>query len=444
MTSHTFPALTRRRFLKRAALAGIGPLILPSLLRGAKTSPASQITLGCIGVGIQGRGLLNGFLYRGEVRVVAVCDVDTNRRNSARTMVENRYAEALRKGTYKGCATYGDFRELVARKDIDAVVIATPDHWHALASIAAATARKDVYCEKPASHTVLEGRAMVKATRRHKRVFQVGSMQRSMAEFRAACELVRNGVIGDIKSAEVCVAGPPVPCDLPAEKDEPGLNWNFWLGGAPFRPYNSILSPRGVYTTFFPDWRKYREYGSGGVGDWGAHHFDIVQWALGLDASGPVEFLPAADPNAVSGVRFRYATGVEVVHLPGNGVTFYGSAGKIYVNRGEFKFWLGDRLMTSDVKECGRMLEEHLPANAIRLYQSNNHLADWIRSMQTRQPPICDIETGHRTATICHLVNQTYQHHQRLCWDPGREKFVNGTGDPKWLGQQYRKPWRLS
>ncbi len=444
MTSNSFPALTRRGFLKRAALAGVAPLILPSAIRAAPTPPGSQITLGFIGLGIQGRGLLNGCLPRDEVRVVAVCDVDATRRASARQMVEDHYAKASSKGTYKGCAALGDFRELVARRDIDAVVIATPDHWHALTSIAAAKAGKDVYCEKPLSHTVREGRAMVKATRRHKRVFQVGSMQRSMAEFRAACELVRNGVIGNIKNAEVCVGGPPIPCDLPAETDEPGLDWNFWLGDAPMRPYNSILSPRGVYTTFFPDWRKYREYGSGQVGDWGAHHFDIVQWALGFDASGPVEFLPVADANAVSGVRFRYSTGVEVIHQPGNGVTFYGSAGKIYVNRGEFKFWLGDKLMTSDVKESGQMLEEHLPANAIRLYQSSNHLTDWFKSMHTRQPPICDVEIGHRTATICHLVNQTYQHQQRLCWNPAKETFVNGTGNPKWLGQEYRKPWHLS
>jgi predicted dehydrogenase len=444
MTPNSFSALTRRTFLKRAALAGVAPLILPSAIRAANTPPGSKINLASIGVGIQGRGLLNGFLGRDEVRVVAVCDVDSTRRNSAQQMVESHYAKASSAGTYKGCAAFGDFRELLARRDIDAVVIATPDHWHALTSIAALKAGKDVYCEKPASHTVREGRAMVKAARSHKRVFQVGSMQRSMGEFRAACELIRNGVIGEIKSAEVCVGGPPIPCDLAEDAAEPGLDWNFWLGDAPMRPYSAVLSPRGVYTTFFPDWRKYREYGSGQVGDWGAHHFDIVQWALGFDALGPVEFLPAADPNATSGVRFRYSTGVEVTHLPGNGVTFYGSAGKIYVNRGEFKFWLGDKLMTSDVKESRVMLDDHLPANAVRLYQSSNHLADWIRSIGTRKPPICDIETGHRTATICHLVNKTYQYHQRLSWNPAKETFADGTGDSKWLGQEYRKPWHLS
>jgi predicted dehydrogenase len=433
--------LSRRDFLKRAAIVGVAPLVLPTVIRAAPASPNGQITLGFIGLGKQGRYLLDNCLHRNEVRVVAVCDVDTTRRNAARQMVEDRYADALGKGAYKGCATFTDFRELVVRKEIDAVVIATPDHWHAFTSIAATQAGKDIYCEKPVSHTIQEGRAMVKATRWHKRIFQVGSMQRSMSEFRAACELVRNGVIGAIKTVDVGVGvlGPPQPCDLPAE---PGLDWDFWLGGAPLHPYNSMLSPHGIYD-FFPHWRKYREYGSGGVGDWGAHHFDIVQWALGFDTSGPVEFIPAADPDAQIGARFRYATGVEVCHQSGNGITFYGSNGKIYVTRKAFKLWIGDQLLTDDVKESGQMLEEHLPANAIRLYNSSNHLADWFASMHTRRPPICDVEIGHRTATICQLVNLTYWHHQRLLWDPAKERFVGGTGNWRWLGQEHRKPWRL-
>lgn len=444
MTKNSSSVLSRRGFIKRAALAGAGPLILPSWIFAAKTPPNSQIAVASIGLGIQGRGLMGNCLWRDQARVVAVCDVDTTRRNSAQQMVNDHYAEAKRKGTYKGCDAYNDFRQVVARKDIDAVIIATPDHWHAMTSIAAAKSGKDIYCEKPMSHSVLEGQAMVKAARRHGRVFQVGSMQRSMGEFRAACELVRNGVLGKIQSVEVCVGGPPVPCDLPAEKPEPGLDWNMWVGPSPYRPYNSILSPRGVYTTFFPDWRKYREYGSGQVGDWGAHHFDIVQWALGYDDSGPVEFLPVGDPNAVSGVRFRYANGVEVKHLPGNGITFYGSAGKIYVNRGEFKFWLGDQLLTSDVKESRQMTDDHLPANAVRLYQSGDHMGNWIACMKTRQLPICDVEIGHRTASICELVNATYRYRQRLLWNPARESFINGTGNSKWLGLEYRGSWRLS
>ena len=224
---------SRRKFIKCAGLAAAAPLILRSGLWAAENTPNSQITLGFIGLGTQGRGLMQGFINRSDVRVVAVSDVDTTRREYAKSIVEAHYADATAAGTYKGCAGYNDFRELLARKDIDAVVIATPDHWHALITIAAVQAGRDVYCEKPMAHTILEGRAMVNAVRSHQRVLQVGSMQRSSAEFRAACELVRNDVIGTVNKADVAVGGPPVPADLPGEPDEPGLDWSFWLGPAP-------------------------------------------------------------------------------------------------------------------------------------------------------------------------------------------------------------------
>ncbi|HSY27118.1 MAG TPA: Gfo/Idh/MocA family oxidoreductase, partial [Burkholderiaceae bacterium] len=202
----TSRAITRRRFINHAAaVAGAAPLILSSRLWAAETPPNSQITLGFIGLGTQGAGLLRGFLQRDDTRVLAVCDVDTTRRNNAKGIVEARYASDLKGGTYEGCAAYNDLNELLARKDIDGVVIATPDHWHALISIAAARAGKDVYCEKPMSHTIQEGRAMVNAVRVHGRILQVGSMQRSMTEFRTACELVRNGAIGKVVRAEVAV-----------------------------------------------------------------------------------------------------------------------------------------------------------------------------------------------------------------------------------------------
>ena len=436
-------SLSRRKFIRRAGLAAATPLILRSGLWAADNAPSSQITLGFIGLGTQGRGLMQGFINRSDVHVVAVCDVDTTRRENAKSIVEHHYAEASAAGTYKGCVGYNDFRELLARKDIDAVVVATPDHWHALISIAAAQAGKDVYCEKPMAHTILEGRAMVNAVRANKRVFQVGSMQRSSNEFRAACELVRNGVIGTVNKADVAVGGPPRPCDLPGEPDEPGLDWGFWLGPAPMRPYNSILSPRGVHKGF-PNWRNYQEYAAGMVGDWGAHHFDIVQWAFGFDETGPVEIIPAEAPKATHGVRLRYATGLEVTHVDGNGITFYGDKGKIYVNRGKFQLWMGDQLKAENLDSYVNLLKEMLPENAVRLYRSNNHLSDWLTSIQTRKPPICDVETGQRTATVCNLVNLAYFHGKLIKWDPVKEQFVDGTGENAWLTREYRQPWKLA
>jgi len=362
--------------------------------------------MGFIGVGTQGGGLLHNFLNQPNTQIVAVCDVDTTRREHHRKVVDEFYSIKGDK-TFKGCVEYKEFPELIARKDIDAVVIATPDHWHALIAIAAAKSGKDIYCEKPMAHTILEGRGMVKAVRAHKRILQVGSMQRSMGEFRAACELVRNGVIGTVAKVDVAVGGPPIFCNLPGEPDEPGLDWNMWLGPAPMRPYNSILSPRG-FPKNFPNWRLYREYGGGMVCDWGAHHFDIVQWAFGFDSTGPVEFFPVEDKAAKSGVRFRYANGTEVTHQPGNGITFYGDKGKIYVNRGEFKLWLGDQLKSDKMDDYSPLLKELLPADAVRLYHSTNQISDWIKCMGSRQMPVCDVETGQRSATVCNLVNLTY------------------------------------
>src|SRR5579883_1361135 len=331
--------LARRQFLKLTAVASLGTPLILSSLGFTRKNPGDRITLGFIGTGTQGRGLLNNFLNQPDTQVLAVCDVDTTRREHHKKIVDEFYSIKQDK-EYKGCAAYPDFHELLARKDIDAVVIAVPDHWHAFVAIAACKAGKDVYCEKPLSLTIHEARAMVKAARKYNCVFQTGSMQRSMSEFRKACELVRNGRIGKISQVIVDVGGPSRPCDLPQEPLEPGLNWDMWLGPAPLRPYNSVLSPRGVHT-HFPDWRNYREYSGGMMTDWGAHHFDIAQWALGMDESGPIEIIPPEDPKAEKGVRYLYANGVVVFHADKddagqsvNGITFVGSDGKIFVDRG--------------------------------------------------------------------------------------------------------------
>jgi len=303
-------SLNRRQFLKAASATALASsfLIRAAGTDSARKGPNERITLGFIGTGTQGRGLMNNFLGMPDTQVVAVCDVDTTRREHHRKMVDEFYSIKGVKD-FQGCRAYPEFDELLARQDIDAVVIAVPDHWHAYIAIAACKAGKDVYCEKPLSLTIHEARAMVNAARKYDRVFQTGSMQRSSSEFRKACELVRNGRIGKVKQVIVDVGGPSVPCDLPGEPMEPGLNWDLWLGQAPMRPYNSVLSPRGVHT-HFPNWRNYREYSGGGMTDWGAHHFDIAQWGLGMDDSGPVEFIPPDDPKATRGVRYLYANGV--------------------------------------------------------------------------------------------------------------------------------------
>ena len=438
---------SRRRFLLQAALAGSAPFLLPSW--SARSAPSNRINLAFIGLGVQGRGLLGGFLRRDSVQVVAVCDVDANRREDGRLRVDGHYQKQGDRPSFKGCMVFEDFREMLARPDIDAVVIATPDHWHALTTIAAAEAGKDVYCEKPLSKSVHESRAMVKAVRKNKRVLQVGSMQRSMREFRVACELVRNGLLGKIDRVEVTVGGPATLCDLPGEKMEPGLNWDLWLGPAALRPYNSILSPRGVHNNY-PNWRHYREFGGGAVTDFGAHHFDIAQWGLGMDLSGPVEIVPPADwQTAQNGVRMRYASGVELIHAPGrNDVTFFGKDGMVQVDRGRISVAIGGKSIEKEDMPLRDQLERiekaFLQNPKVPLYRSTDHAGDWLESIRTRKAPICDVETGGRTATVCHLVNLAYYHGQSMKWDPAHERFSGGTGDASWLDVSHRAPWKLA
>lgn len=422
--------LTRRSFLRNTALGVAAPMLLSSRVWGAKVAPGARIAIGAIGVGTQGRYLLNNCLKRAQVVVKAVCDVDTSRRQHARKMVEEHYAKAGGSDSPKVCEAYTDFRDLLARPDLDAVVIATPDHWHAMIGILAAKAKKDIYCEKPLTETIHEARALVRAVRKNDRVFQVGSMQRSAREFRRACQLVRNGAIGKIQEVHVGVGGPARWCDLPAETPEPGLDWNLWLGPAPWREYNSVLSPRGVHT-HFPNWRSYREYGGGGITDWGAHHFDIAQWGLGMDESGPLEVIPPEDPKAENGTKFIYADGTVMLHKSGGGITFHGTSGKIFVDRGKFE------------STPESLVETPLEQHKIQLYESNDHIGDWLKCIRSRKRPICDVEVGARTVTVCHLANLAYWNRRPMKWDPKREQFVGGAGDNAWLDRAYREPWTL-
>jgi predicted dehydrogenase len=435
MSSH-FPKLSRREFMSAAAAATV-PMIL-SRPAGADDKPASErLTLGFIGVGMMNRGHLGHFLGQNDVQVLAVCDVDTTRREAAKKTVEQRYADKIKSGDYKGCAEYVDFRELLARKDIDAVVIATPDHWHAIPAIEACKAKKDIYCEKPLSLTIHEAKAMIDAARKYERVFQTGSQQRSENSFRQACELVRNGRIGKLKTVYVNVGAPSKPCDLPEEELEKGLDWDRWLGPAPKRGYNSILSPRGIHN-HFPNWRNYREYSGGMMTDWGAHHFDIAQWGLGMDESGPVEIIPPTDEKAQKGVRYIYANGVEVIHgdqyEPGknvNGVAFIGTDGKVFVNRGFIK------------SEPEDLLKQPLGEKDLHLYKSPGHQRDWLNCVRSRKKPLCDVEIGARSVTVCHLGNLAYWNHKKLRWDAKEWQFVGGDGDNKWLDRERRDPWQL-
>ena len=447
----------RRQFLQTsvaALTAGTMPYWFTStqpIAHGFQSANERPI-IGCIGTGDRWKQVIPGGMNFGDV--AATCDVDANHLAEGKKICTDTQAK---RGVNREIDTYEDYRKILDRKDIDIVTIITPDHWHSKIAIEAMQAGKDIYCEKPLTESIHEARALVAAVRKYQRVFQTGSMQRSSKEFRIACELVRNGVIGKISRVEVAVGGPGVPCDLPEEAMEPGLDWDMWLGPAPKRGYNSILSPRGVHKNF-PDWRKYREYGGGMVTDWGAHHFDIAQWGLGMDESGPIEIIPASDPKATQGVRLKYASGVEVLHKDGNDVWFFGSAGKVYVNRGKIELWLGDRQKADSsqgvdpaLKNGGAVLaatlatleKEYLTNAKVKLYNTTDHKGDFLAAIRTRQRPVCDVEVGARTVTVCHLVNLAYYHGQLLKWNPARNQFTGGTGNAAWLDVPHRGEWKV-
>ena len=443
---------TRRSFIKSSILCGAGaialPTLLPSRLWSADTTPNARLTVGFIGMGKQSRGLLNGFLSQ-NTRVLAVCDVDTVRREDAKRTVDKHYAVTAGQA---GCAAYNDFQEIIARKDIDAVCIATPDHWHAIITLAALRAGKDVYCEKPLTHNIHEAIEVMKTVTEKGRVLQTGSMQRSSSEFRVACELVRNGAIGTVQSVESSFGPPPVPCDLGEEALEPGLDWNLWVGPAPMRPYNSILSPRGMHDNF-PHWRNYAEFGGGMVTDWGAHHLDIAQWGLGMDASGPVQVLPPPAAGGKSGARLVYASGITVKHVNGFGVDFVGTEGRVRVNRGKFVFERGGKTIasfesktnedTSLSQQVRKAQQEFLQNAKVKLYVSQNHVSDFLACVKSRQQPITSAAIGGHTAICCHLMNLAYLHHQKIEWNPDQLTFAKGSGDLKWLTRDYRGQWKV-
>lgn len=426
---------TRRQFLLRSALAGAAPLLLPSRIWSAQgpARPNNRITLGFIGVGTQGRHLLNSFLPQDAVQVLAVNDVDTTRRLAHQKKVEEFYTTKQDKD-FKGCAEYRDFRELLARPDIDAVVIATPDHWHAYPVVAAASAKKDIYCEKPLSLTIHEARAMANAVRANQVVFQTGSMQRSSGEFWRACSLVRNGAIGKVKEVYVSVGGPSRWCDLKEEPMEPGLDWDFWLGPAPLRPYNSVLSPRGVHQ-HFPDWRSYREYSGGGMTDWGAHHFDIAQWGLGMDHSGPVEILPP-DGKDQKHLTFKYANGVVVRHTGhdvGQGVTFFGSEGRVNLMAVSGRAVFEPEALGRQCRDAETQSNDPLA--------NKGHYANFLDCVRTRKTPAADVEIGCRTLTVCLLGNIAHALKRPLRWDPVKEEFPHDAEANRWLARAHREPW---
>jgi len=434
--------INRREFIKGiSAAAGIAaiPAIIPSSALGAAKSaaPSDRIVMGCIGTGGQGTGNMRAFLGRRDVRVVAVCDVDARHCNRAKSIVDSRYKN-------KDCTRHNDFRELLANTDIDAVTVCTPDHWHGLASIAAAKAGKDIYCEKPLTNTIAEGRALYDAVERYGRVLQTGSHERSRFNARVACELVRNGRIGRLHTIEInlpCNDGHHMAVINDKQKHAPmpvpdGFDYDMWLGHVPAVPYTR---KRCHFS-----WRFVMDHGGGEMTDRGAHVIDLAQLGNGTDDTTPIEYRATGvrPANNLWSTFFNYdfeclyANGVRMIgkSRPPRGLKFVGDDGWIFIHIH------GGNLRASS----NALLREKIGAGEIRLGRSPGHHADFINCVKSRGKPFASVEIGHHTGVICHLLNISMQlGGRKLKWDPAGEQVTNDATANRMLARPMRSPWSL-
>jgi predicted dehydrogenase len=447
---------TRRDVFRRAAAVAGGIVAAPSLVpssalgKGDAVAPSERVALGLIGIGMMGRGHLGCCLRYPEAQIVAVCDMDQWRREDAKTRVEQGYAARQPGGTYRGCQAVNDLRELLARSDVDAVVIATGDNWHALATVLAAEAGKDIYCEKPASLTIREARAMIEAVRRYDRVFQTGLQQRSTAEFRDACRLVQAGRIGKVKIVYVPFPGTSGPVNLPGEPVPEGLDWDRWLGPAPWRPFNSRFHEYGRPKRVVP-WHFCRDFGGGNLTSNAVHAFDVVQWGLGMDESGPVSIMPPGT-QACPSLTFEYRNGVllQVVDwkldpqkhfvpegwdvktaIKDFGALFVGEDGWIHVGRQGFLEGYPAGILEQPASEPA-------PPHPV-----DNHHQNWLACVKQRQRPVCDVAVGCRSTIVSHLGCIAHWTGRPLKWDPDKERFLEDDESNRLRFRALRPPWRL-
>lgn len=429
--------LSRRRFVRKAAHILGAAVALPHLIpasalgRNGFVAPSERVTMGFIGVGGQGSGhllggawtyLAGGYTARKDVQILAVCDVWRDRRENACARVNRHYADTFGQGKYTACEAYTDFRQVLARADIDAVLIASPAHWHATMAIMAAEAGKDIYCEKPSAVTVREGQAVLSAVRRYGRVYQAGTQQRSEygGKFRLACELVRNGRIGKLKEIYAYREGGAIAWPTrfgPAQPMPDALDWDLYLGPAPWIPYDGNTGAH--------------RYDVGEL-NWGQHHYDIVQWAAGADETGPVELFIEQGKSA-----YRYASGVVVYGMPypgeavgaEGGLTLVGTDGRISVDRG------------SIVSDPPGILRDPIKPSDIHLYRCDSHSGNFLECVRTRKRPICDVDIAYRAASALLLGGIVKQLQRPLRWDPQAESFIGDEEANRHLSIAKRPPW---
>ena len=410
--------LTRRSFLKGLAAASAFPMVIPATALGGegRAAPSNRLAVGAIGMGGRGTSDMRSFLGSSETQIVAVCDVVQSHRENAKGFVDQHYGN-------KDCLALSNFREIIPRPDIDVVMIGTPDHWHALIAIEAMRHGKDVFCEKPETLTVREGRQMVETARRYARVFSGGS-QRVWEDYNWFHKMVRGGAIGEVQEVFVDCGGPSSECFLPPAPVPAGLDWEMWLGPAPWAPFN----PGRL------NFRPWRDYSGGGMTDWGAHNFGGALFSCNLHETGPVEVIPP-DGKDYPLLTYKFANGVVFHHRGGWGgnLSFKGTEGEIPVRAGG-----------RQPRRRGGARGNDAPSIFIPNYKGRGGLiGDFLHCVRTREKPFRDIEVAHRTVTVCHLGNLAYRLGRPFKWDPVKEEIVGDPEAARWLDRPKRAPWTL-
>ena len=451
--------MKRRKFINNLALSAVGtlgfPTIVPAHVLGGKDAPSNKINIGQIGCGRIARTHdLPGTWKHEKARIMAVCDLDRHRTEETKQLVEEYYTKKTGQANYIDVKMYDDYREMLLNKDIDAVMISTPDFWHAQPAMEAALAGKDIYLQKPTSLTIHEGRQLANVIKKTGRILQVGTQQRSSSQFRIAAELVRNGRIGKLHTVKIGLPGDPSGAPAPAMPVPKGFNFDMWLGSTPEMAYTEIaVHPQKGYDR--PGWLRMEQFGAGMITGWGQHHYDSAAWGMDTEYTGPISVESVAEfPKSglwnVHGdfmSKAEYANGITMYTSGGyeNGIRFEGSEGWIFVSRGDYAATPSDptakvrskALNASDPK----ILQSVIGEKETHLYHSDDQHGNWLDCIESRKEPISPIEIGHRACTVCLITHISMKIPRKLQWDPTKEQFVNDAEANTWLRRAQRAPY---
>lgn len=449
----------RRNFIKKTTTSSFAALALPSIVPSSvfgKNAPSNKIQIGQIGCGRIARVHdMPGTMQHDSAQMIAVCDLDLNRMKDGKILVDQYYAE---KGKKVETSMYENYQEMLSNKEIDAVIISTPDHWHAQPALEAALANKHVYLQKPTSLTVEEGRLLSMIVKQQKIILQVGTQQRSSKQFKDAAELVRNGRIGKLHTVKVGLPGDPGgPTAIPEPVPEQ-LNFDAWLGSTPEMDYAEMLvHPKSGYSR--PGWLRVEQFGAGMITGWGQHHFDSAAWGMNTEYTGPTSVEAVADfPKSGSWnvhgdfmVKAEYKNGLTMLTSGGfpNGIRYEGEEGWIFVTRGAYRATPSDPIPEKNgVKSLDAsdptILNSTIQENEVHLYESKEHHGNWLDCIQNGKQPISPVEIGHRACSVCLISHIAMKLSRKLNWDPVKERFINDAEANAMLRRPQRAPYGLN